>query len=473
MPGKKLFRRSRGTSSRLLAVAATEALERRTLLSGGTVPASPTFSLSNGIVTVNCDNSGDSVNLTTQPVATGTELIVTANSALQVYVLNNNGTAAITQVDVNGGAGADSLSIGPGVPSVNFEGSGGNDTVAAQNSAGDTLVGGDGNDSLSVTAGNNVLEGAGGLDTLIGGSGNDTIADGFVGNYTQIGIRTVTGTFPPTYTNSPSMVSIVSGSGSEVIEAVDNMDTIAGSTGGTDTIFATGTGDSITGSNNVMFSQFPIVQSVSHGTLVINGTNSNDTLTIAGTPASLTISGKKKTSSPESITVNIDGITQSMVSEKTLKSIQAFMGAGNDSVAVETDIGPIMIAGQDGNDTIVSTGAAGATGAQAAAGETLKGGNGDDSISTNLLLDNLQGGPGNDTLVGATRDTLEGNGGNDSLDGSAGAANLLIGGSGTDRLVGNIAGNGADTLVGGTGDSIESGMGDVINPTPTTKVLFS
>lgn len=61
--------------------------------------------------------------------------------------------------------------------------------------------------------------------------------------------------------------------------------------------------------------------------------------------------------------------------------------------------------------------------------------------------DNIAGGTGADTLVGLDgRDTLTGNGGNDTLDGGA-AADVLNGGQGKDILIG---GAGADILTGGT-----------------------
>ena len=67
---------------------------------------------------------------------------------------------------------------------------------------------------------------------------------------------------------------------------------------------------------------------------------------------------------------------------------------------------------------------------------TIRGGEGDDSLTGGAGNDKLMGGPGDDDLLGR--------GGND----------LLIGGSGNDNLIG---GSGDDTLVGGPGQNTLAG----------------
>ena len=69
----------------------------------------------------------------------------------------------------------------------------------------------------------------------------------------------------------------------------------------------------------------------------------------------------------------------------------------------------------------------------------------------------IEGGPGNDTLVGTpTQDAIFGFGGDDSLDGQ-GSTDTLYGGRGNDTLVGA---GGADTLRGQDGDDDLTGGPD-------------
>jgi Ca2+-binding RTX toxin-like protein len=80
--------------------------------------------------------------------------------------------------------------------------------------------------------------------------------------------------------------------------------------------------------------------------------------------------------------------------------------------------------------------------------DTLNGGAGNDTLLGGDGNDYLYGGEGNDTLNGgAGNDTLNGGAGDDSLDGSVGN-DTLLGGDGNDILVG---GAGNDLLVGGGG----------------------
>jgi Ca2+-binding RTX toxin-like protein len=111
-----------------------------------------------------------------------------------------------------------------------------------------------------------------------------------------------------------------------------------------------------------------------------------------------------------------------------------------------------MLAGTGGNDSI-------------------KGGAGDDNLTGGPGDDVLHGGTGNDTLIDASgNNTLNGNAGNDSLVSSAqlsppgsGVAQLL-GGPGSDTIQGaTVSTYGPDTITGGTeADSITAGANDVI-----------
>lgn len=113
--------------------------------------------------------------------------------------------------------------------------------------------------------------------------------------------------------------------------------------------------------------------------------------------------------------------------------------AGNDSLQAGHITDPLLVNGNQGNDTISG----------GSNNDTMFGGQGDDFLysgpSNDLLFGNLgndllEGGPGNDTIYGGQgNDTLRGNDGN----------NLLFGDLGNDFLYG---GAGRNTLIGGEGD---------------------
>ncbi len=100
-----------------------------------------------------------------------------------------------------------------------------------------------------------------------------------------------------------------------------------------------------------------------------------------------------------------------------------------------------------GNDTLAGEGGA----------DVLEGGTGDDVLDSGSGADRLSGGQGNDTLRGGTGgDTLLGHEGVDQIRGGAGN-DTLWGGTGGDRMWGE---NGADQIYGGPGaDAIQGNLG--------------
>ena len=100
-------------------------------------------------------------------------------------------------------------------------------------------------------------------------------------------------------------------------------------------------------------------------------------------------------------------------------------GAGAAAISADGLASPVMLYGDDGDDTL--------TGGRA--DDILRGGGGDDILS---------GGDGDDTLAGSSgRDTLNGNAGDDRLSGQGSSGDVLTGGTGDDRLDG---GDGTDRL---------------------------
>lgn len=109
-----------------------------------------------------------------------------------------------------------------------------------------------------------------------------------------------------------------------------------------------------------------------------------------------------------------------------------------------------QIKGGNGDDTLYG----------AAGNDKLYGSNGDDLLDGGDGNDHLEGGNGNDSLLGGgDKDSLYGANGDDSIDGGSGN-DLLVGGNGNDTLMG---GDGHDVLEGDKGnDEIDGGAGNDI-----------
>ena len=109
-------------------------------------------------------------------------------------------------------------------------------------------------------------------------------------------------------------------------------------------------------------------------------------------------------------------------------------------------LGPVghSVQGGSGNDTIIGT----------ENDDTIKGGSGNDTIDGRGGNDNLDGEAGDDTVLGGSgNDVIQGGAGNDYVDGQAGD-DVVDGGTGSDTVLG---GSGNDVVAGGAGDDVVDG----------------
>ena len=165
------------------------------------------------------------------------------------------------------------------------------------------------------------------------------------------------------------------------------------------------------------------------GTLTVNGTPQNDTITLSRDAAgTLLINGG---------TVRIRGGHATVANTRL---IAASGLGGNDILSLDEANGtlpPANLFGGDGNDTLI--GGAGA--------DTLQGQGGDDTLLGKGGSDLLGGGPGNDALTGGTgADQVFGEGGADRLIWNPGdETDLNEGGDGSDTVVVN-GGNGTEVF---------------------------
>lgn len=147
-------------------------------------------------------------------------------------------------------------------------------------------------------------------------------------------------------------------------------------------------------------------------------------------------------------------------------------GLGNDALDGGTGTGDLLLDGNDANLTLTNTQLVG-VGIDTVAGfelANLSGGDGNNTLTATTFTGavTLNGGAGDDTLLGAASrvNSLNGDGGNDSLKGGS-SKDTLNGGTGDDSLLGmgdndKLCGeDGDDTLVGGTGnDTLDGGDGN-------------
>jgi Ca2+-binding RTX toxin-like protein len=289
----------------------------------------------------------------------------------------------------------------------------------------DMLVHADANTSAA-------LKLAGGTDTVVTGDGSDTVY-GYQGCdviNTGGGNDTVYG-----YDTPGSYSSAVGYNDIDTIDAGDGNDTVYG---GPDGDFISGSGGDDTLHGNEAADQ-------------VSGGAGNDTLygegahTIGGWEGADTLYG--------------DGGAADTV-EADDGYDQIYGGAGDDDVYGQGGGG--MLSGEDGDDEIFGGG--GADDISGGAGtDTAHGYGGNDAISGGSGGDTLHGDEDDDVLDGGSGgDTLFGDGGNDRVDGASGS-DAISGDSGDDWLWGSEGGDtlcgvgGRDHLFGGSGTDLLSG----------------
>lgn len=284
-----------------------------------------------------------------------------------------------------------------------LSGAGGNDTISGD-AGNDTLSGGDGNDSFLIGAG-------AGFDSFDGGLGYDAIK-ALTDNVT-IGIRSIAGIEELT-ANGYAGVAISGDTGDNILDfsnvLLTGITQILGG-GGNDTII----GNALTAN-------------------VINGGTGNDTL-IGGAADDIFYVSKNSgqdivdgglgndsiIAAEENAKISFAGITNvERISGATFFNTQILGSAADDLMDFRTITlqNIANVDGGDGNDTIIGT----------AGNDTLSGGDGDD---------NINGGVGNDTLSGGKGvDILNGGIGDDSFI-ISGGPDIYKGGSGYDVLYAN------------------------------------
>jgi Ca2+-binding RTX toxin-like protein len=338
-----------------------EVLEERALLSVSSL-------MINGELSVLSDDA-DSIVVRTNPVD-GVSLQVIENG-FQSTTLGNVLVADITSINIRGGSGANTIDLSgvaaadfTGLTGVSITGGDGDDSITGTVDFNDTIIAGDGNDTITVGIGQTFVDGGDGHDTITAGEGDDTIEGG------------------------DGHDLITTGAGNDLVRAGDGNDTVSGEDGD-DTIDA-GDGDDLINGNA--------------GLDNINGGFGNDML--MGDADDDTIFG----GAGEDIIGGGDG-NDSLVGNSQNDIISG--EAGDDSISAGS--GADIVTGGDGNDFINGQGG----------DDTLDGENGNDLAYGGGGDDVVSGGDGDDTLIGNSgADTLLGDNGRDSLVGGTGSDRL-------------------------------------------------
>jgi Ca2+-binding RTX toxin-like protein len=327
-------------------------------------------------------------------VAAAASTVQVTGLAAQINIANSE--AANDRVTVNGLGGNDTLSGGVGLAALiqlTFDGGANNDTINGGNGA-DTLIGGDGNDTI---------DGNGGNDTAIMGNGNDTFV------------------WDP-------------GDGSDIVEGQAGTDTLlfngsagaeifAASSNGGRLLFTRNVGNIVMDTDDVEI-------------LTLNALGGTDTITVNDLAATditnvnidLGVNGAGDAAS--------DAVTINGTAGVDVMSLSGSAG----SVAVNTASVVIALTNTEpANDTL-----------------TINTSSGDDLVSASGLANNsvsltINGGAGNDILVGSQ--------GNDTINGEA-DDDLMFGGAGNDTFTG---GSGTDEATGGAGADVDGGGIETFN----------
>nr|WP_272903188.1 Hint domain-containing protein [Sulfitobacter sp. M39] len=421
---------------------------------------------------------------------------VDSSQDVTVYVVNFDGNDAVgfvTDKPLEIGKSYDFVSHNSNLPSIKYDhiaktftvsddstsptdGTVGGDDVLTGGNGNDTIFGEGGNDSIEGNAGHDSIEGNHGDDTISGGTGDDTIyGDNNTGGASAPGGTTERESFewdkaPDPHDNS----------------AVDNNDNLGGGfvqdTGNVNVTF------SVTGSSKTPETTFSTDQQKVHS---ITGdgqaTNANSSLASLanqdGESATYRLDFSKDVTNISFRINDIDNASKVVI-----------VAVGPDGTRTPIDVstgGGIQAQNQDGvggNETLISRGADGPDTDPSHSAlvnisgpvdyleithtmdQSLSPGNHAGINITDVYFDapvgGVDGGAGNDLLMGDEGDDLiDGGAGNDTLFGGD-DEDTLIGGDGDDQLTGgegkdNISGGaGKDTIFGGTnGDEVDGGAG--------------
>jgi Ca2+-binding RTX toxin-like protein len=471
----------------LAATTGIGSADSATVLSNNSAATGDVTATYNGLETINLALAGATGNATL-----GYELTV-ASSDLEtvnvtgassgniiVSLAGNDGQTMVNTVDASAATGNNTVAVTRGAGSSKSAitmGSGDDHVIfSSATSELDTIVGGDGTDTLELSSDEDYsttdatlqddLSGVSGFEVLRLQTGVDIDGRNFTNNsgitkliveatgsidYSEIvtvdhlaaGTATVDLTTDGSADSLAYNMNTATAAGITTTLAVTDYETInvasAGTTG-TNTLTVSGATNDVTTVN---------VSGTQSTSLTVAGTSiaTVDASGLTGLGESFTLSA---TASTAAMTVTPSGVTPAALAD-TANTITTGSGADTITGTAHED----NLSGGAGNDTIDGKGAP--TGAV----DTIDGGAGDDSLTGGSGKDSISDGAGNDTVsagdgidtitVGTGNDSIDGGAGNDTITGgeNIGTSDTIAGGTGTDTLTMTLASVGQTPTISG------------------------
>jgi hypothetical protein len=215
--------------------------------------------------------------------------------------------------------------------------------------------------------------------------------------------------------------------------------------------FAADVDNSIAESSDVNNYQFTNAKVITIGSqqIVGSGTSGDDEMSLT---TSADLNGRPL------VVLNVNG-TSTRYNPYRVRSVDLAGNGGNDRITIDASVTlACEVEGGDGNDLLIG-GAGNDTLSGGAGKDTLRGGGGSDRLNGNGGNDQLYGETGPDRLYGYNgNDLLDGGSSNDRLDGGAGI-DTLFGQGGADNLF--VRDGSVDALFGGSG--IDHGQIDALD----------
>ncbi|NYZ24288.1 tandem-95 repeat protein, partial [Azospirillum oleiclasticum] len=397
-----------------VSVAAADPDVQR-LIRGGAGADLMTLSSSLGTLALRILGDGDTAapddgadNITLTGIYATAEVIL--GNGADFYQGDNSGSSTTTMlIDlVSGGDGDDEIRTGGGNDVV--YGDEGNDRIFG-GFGDDRLYGGVGNDDLWGNGGNDTLSGDAGDDTLRGFDGNDTLAGGD-GNDTLYGEA-----HNDTLDGGAGDDTLIGDTGNDRLDGgAGSLDRLDGGAGSDELVDADGVQEALGGSGSDSITV----------TFTSDGGRADLVRTLSGGDGIDTITAVSQDADLRFQLDGDDGVDEAGDNADTVRLsgpytvAQVRLGGGNDTYTADAaDSATLMVdnvSGGSGDDTI-----------------NLGGGH--DIADGGTGNDKLYGGAGRDTLAGgAGDDQLYGDAGNDALDGGVGLFDQLFGGAAQDTL---------------------------------------
>ncbi len=410
-----------------------------------------------------------------------------ATAAVTLTTIDQTAIAsAATVVTVLGGAGNDSLTL---VESnkLSVDGGAGNDTITiAAIDLDDTVSGGDGTADVLVTvaAQANVLDAATPTTYTVSGFEQITVTDLYDGELIVANIDT--GITKVTLGNGTAGVTDIVTGGDDTVTggagsfSLDLGTSFAGNTSTLDGALVvkdtgTATTDSVTISNKAVNSTSKTSLDVFDGQALTSTGYEN--VTIATGTASNLVQQDIST-----LTITPDSITGTAVSLTVTGDNSLVIGTSLTTTA--TGLMTVNASGMTARTAGTTTFGIAASTMGTGGTQSITGSAGDDSIIVGAFKATIDGGAGNDTITGGTttadslsggdgRDTIDGGGGNDTISGGAGNDTITVtgtsvsvdGGAGDDTVIMTTTTSSGDTLVGGDGTDTLSITGAITTGT--------